>query len=117
MSSFFTRQSAAFRNDLNRSLGALLGIAQGLLSDKHLSDLEIDFLREWLVQNEALAASWPGDIIASRVQHVLADGVVTDDERTHLVKTLQDLVRACTREGGGAAQARVGPGQPSGLPP
>ncbi len=38
MNSFFSRQGAAFRNELNRSVGALIGIAQGFLCDGHLND-------------------------------------------------------------------------------
>ena len=47
MSNFFSRQGAAFHNDLQRSAGALIGIAQGLLCDGYLSDDEIKFLTSW----------------------------------------------------------------------
>ena len=89
---FFARQGAAFKNDLNRSLGALLGIAQGMVCDSHLSDREIQFLDEWLTKNESIAMSWPGDVVYARVRAVLADGVVTEEERQHLSETLQQLV-------------------------
>lgn len=77
---------------MKRSLGALLGIAQGLLSDKHLSDQEVRFLNNWLIANEAIAASWPGDVIHARIKSALADGVITEPERAHLVETLQKLI-------------------------
>lgn len=92
MTNFFTRQSAAYANNMKRSLGALLGIAQGLLSDKNLSDQEVRFLNDWLNTNEAIAASWPGDLIHSRIKSVLSDGVISEIERAHLVETLQKLV-------------------------
>lgn len=98
MSNFYTRQSAAFKNDLNRSLGALLGIAQGLLCDGHLNDQELRFLRDWLIKNDSIAATWPGDVIHARVRDVLADGVVTHEERTYLMETLQQLIGGTLEE-------------------
>lgn len=92
MTNFFTRQAAAYRNELKRSLGALLGIAQGLLSDRHLSDQEIKFLNDWLGANDAIATAWPGDVVYARIKAALADGVISDAERTHLVDTLQKLI-------------------------
>ena len=92
MTNFFARQGAASRNDLNRSAGALVGIAQGLLCDENLNDDEIRFLNDWLRQNEAIAASWPGDVLYARVRDILADGVVTPEERTYLTEMLQQLI-------------------------
>lgn len=92
MSNFFTRQSAAYRNDLNRSAGALVGIAQGLLCDGHLNDDEIRFLRRWLDQNGAIATAWPGDAIFARVKDIMADGFIAEDERLYLTEMLQRLI-------------------------
>lgn len=92
MTNFFTRQAAAYRNDMKRSLGALLGITQGLLSDRNLNDQEIAFLNDWLSANDVIATTWPGDVVYARVRAALADGVITDAERTHLVDTLQKLI-------------------------
>lgn len=92
MSNFFSRQSASFRNDLNRSIGALIGIAQGLICDRHLNDTEVLFLNQWLQSNENIALIWPGDVVHARIQEVLADGVVTEDERAYLIETLRELV-------------------------
>lgn len=98
MTNLFVRQSAAFKNDLNRSLGALIGIAQGLICDGHLNDQEILFLSQWLRENENIALTWPGDVIHGRVQTALEDGVVTEAERKHLMQTLQQLVGGTLEE-------------------
>lgn len=98
MTNPFARQGAAARNDMNRSLGALLGIAQGLVCDQHLNDCEISFLQNWLASNEAISHLWPGDLIYSRVNEVLADGVVTESERDHLLTTLQQLIGGTLEE-------------------
>lgn len=96
MNEFFARQGAAFRNDLNRSLGALVGITQGLLCDGHLTDDEIRFLNNWLTQNESISLIWPGDVLHSRLRDILADGIITNDERAYLTETLQQLVGGST---------------------
>ncbi|MFO1494068.1 MAG: BRCT domain-containing protein [Lysobacterales bacterium] len=57
-----------------------------------MNNSEIDFLRDWLQNNEAVTCCWPGSVIKSRVEAALEDGVVTDAERQHLVDTLQQLV-------------------------
>jgi NAD-dependent DNA ligase len=92
MTNSFIHQSAAYRNDMNRSLSALLGMAQGMLCDRHLNDAEIQFLQEWLGQSESIAAVWPGNVVHARVRAVLEDGVVTEPERQHLTETLQQLI-------------------------
>ena len=92
MNSFFSRQGAAFRNDLNRAAGALIGIAQGFLCDGHLNDNEIRFLLDWLEKNESVACSWPGDVIYARVREILSDGQVTEAERAYLTEMLQKLI-------------------------
>lgn len=98
MTNFFARRAAAYANEMKRSLGALLGIAQGLLSDKRLSDEEVRFLNDWLSANGVIAASWPGDVIHARVKTALADGVITETERAHLVDTLQKLIGGTLEE-------------------
>ncbi|RIK45778.1 MAG: NAD-dependent DNA ligase [Chloroflexi bacterium] len=92
MSNFFTRQSAEFKNDLNRSLGALVGIAQGLICDAKLNDDEIQFLNRWLRENENISLTWPGDVVHARIRAALEDGVITEAEREHLMQTLQQLI-------------------------
>lgn len=74
------------------SLGELLGIARGLLADRELSDEEIHFLNEWLQERYWIASSFPGNVIHERIREVLEDGVVTEEERSHLVDTLTMLV-------------------------
>jgi NAD-dependent DNA ligase len=90
----FGRRYAASQNDLTRCLGALMGIAQGMLCDGKLSDEEICFLQEWLQSNRSMRDAWPGNILHARIQSTLADGVITDDERTHLVDTLLQMLGA-----------------------
>lgn len=103
MTNFFARQGVAFRNDLHRSAGALLGIAQGLICDAHLNDSEIHFLNDWLNKNENIANTWPGDVLHARVRTVLADGRVSEAERDYLLETLRKLIGGTLEDLGEAA--------------
>jgi len=77
---------------LKQSLGELLGIARGLLADSELRNDEIRFLRDWLDQRAEVNSSFPGNVIYDRIEQVLEDGVVTEEERSHLVDTLNMLI-------------------------
>lgn len=99
----YVRHVAAHRNRLQRSCNSLYGIAAGLVADRSLNDLEIGFLRDWLEANDEISTSWPGDVLLARVRAVLEDGVVTEEERRHLVKTLDELLGQGAEDDGGMA--------------
>ena len=80
------------RDSLKQSLGELLGIARGLMADAELTDSEIRFLHDWLEERHAMTSSFPGNIIQQRIKEVLEDNVVTEEERSHLVETLNLLI-------------------------
>lgn len=92
MSEFSGNPSRFDTAQLKRSLRELLGLAKGLLADNELSDSEIRFLDEWLEQRYEMTSSFPGNVIHQRIKRVLADDIVTDDERRHLVDTLKLLI-------------------------
>jgi hypothetical protein len=85
---FGSFDSAATR----QSLGELLGIARGLLADQELSNDEIRYLNEWLEERYWIASEFPGNVIHERIREVLEDGVITEEERSHLVDTLSMLI-------------------------
>lgn len=105
MADDYRRTIARYINDTRRSLGALVGIAQGLLCDEVLSDKEIHFLKNWFNENDEICQSFPCDVIHLKVKEVLQDGIITEEERDHLVKVLRDLIGA--PETDLAAAARV----------
>lgn len=69
----------------------LLGICTGLVADGKLSDEEIRFLSNWMLDNREVIDHWPGNVIAKRLEQVMADGVITAVERDHLLETLKQL--------------------------
>ena len=77
---------------LKQSLGELLGLARGLMADQELTDSEIHFLNEWLDERHSMTSSFPGNVIHERIKDVLEDSVVTEEERSHLVDTLNMLI-------------------------
>ncbi|TFZ08185.1 BRCT domain-containing protein [Ramlibacter humi] len=92
MPNLYTRQAAAFRNEMRQSCAALVGIVQGLLADGQLNDQEIQFLNKWLTAADAVNGVWPGSAIHAKVNEILADGHVTAEERSHLVEVLEGFV-------------------------
>lgn len=88
---------------LKRGCESLIGICSGLIADGELNNKEIAFLSTWLAENEAIAKTWPCEVIYSRVREVLSDGVVSDTERKYLVETLESLVGGSFSETGAIA--------------
>ena len=89
-----------WHQNLRKALSTLYGICGGLMADSHLSDQEILFLHTWLRQNEELTKDWPANILAQRVESVLADGLVTEEERQDLQETLKQMLGGTLEETG-----------------
>ncbi len=85
---------------LKRSCESLLGISAGLLADGELSDQEIKYLHLWLSENQSLTSTWPGEVIYSRINEVLADNKITEGGRNHLKQTLSELIGGALQETG-----------------
>jgi NAD-dependent DNA ligase len=84
--------SSSPSDKLKQSLGELLGLARGLMADQVLTNSEIHFLHDWLEQRYSMTSSFPGNVIHERIKDVLEDGVITEEERSHLVGTLNMLI-------------------------
>lgn len=75
----------------SKGLQSLHGILSGLICDGYLSDTEILYLKTWINENEDLARVYPANIIFRRVREVLIDNIITDEERVHLTREMQEL--------------------------
>lgn len=69
----------------------LKGFLNGVASDGVLNDQEITALSTWLDRHQTIRASWPASIIIERLDHILEDGIITEDEREDLLQTLQRI--------------------------
>jgi len=92
MASTYGRLGSIEKNVLASASSSLVGIAEGLICDGELNDREIFFLRSWLEANKSLIDHWPVSIIYEKVQEVIKDNIITNEERQHLLQTLQELV-------------------------
>lgn len=91
MASEYAKVVAMERRRLTKASELLLGLVTGIVADEQLHDLEIRLLQTWLASNPEVADTWPGSTLAHQVSAVLADGIVTDAERTHLLRILQQF--------------------------
>lgn len=83
-----------------KSAQVLSGIITGIVADGHLHDMEIQMLSTWISANPEVAQSWPGSAVARYLADAMADGVITPEERAHLLQTLQQLVGSDFAESG-----------------
>lgn len=74
-----------------RSTDELIGICRGLIVDKVVSEEETDFLKSWLNTNRDVADSWPGNVIAARLDLVFEDGIIDPEERADLFNLLREV--------------------------
>lgn len=100
MSNSFSRMAATNQRQLKRSCESLLGICAGLLADGDLNDREILFLQTWLSEHDEISHTWPGEVLVIQVRDILSDGLITDEKREHLTKTLSDLIGGTLEETG-----------------
>lgn len=103
---------AALRNIENREntkhMQTLLGICSGIIADNEINDQEIRFLSTWLSEYPSITDAWPGDAIADRVTDILRDGIITAEERTHLLETLKQITGNYFTETGSAQSEVLG---------
>lgn len=84
-------QRAQHTHRLNKAVEHMIGLVTGIIADRNLHDLEIGLLRTWLTENSIVTTTWPGFVVARKVEEILADGVITDAERAHLLDVLSQF--------------------------
>lgn len=65
-------------------INVLIGILKGIAADADINDAEILFLKNWLNQNIDVSHIWPVPELTKKIDQILADGVITEDERREL---------------------------------
>jgi NAD-dependent DNA ligase len=84
----------AHSGSFQTAMDQLLRLCKGFVRDNYLSTEEIRQLGAWLRNHEEVAGEWPGNVIAQRVQQVLADGVIGEEERAGLQGILEKAAGA-----------------------
>lgn len=70
----------------------LNGILHGTLSDGVLSDKEILYLNSWMDESDFLTGTYPYDEIRDIIKQVLADSVITEEERGRLMAVMGNAI-------------------------
>ena len=68
------------------------GIAKGIILDQVITDKEIICFQEWIENNMQLKGHYPFDKISEVCKSILADGIITTEEKDNLFSLLTDFV-------------------------
>lgn len=75
----------------SRQVDELIGFARGIAADGSINQAEVEFLQKWLAVNASINDQPLIRTLYSRVNEILADGVVDADEATDLLDTLNSF--------------------------
>ena len=75
----------------HRQIDELIGLAQGLIADNHLPQIEAEFLQGWLAKNLDVKANPILETLYDRVEDMLCDNHLDQEESAELLKTLKDF--------------------------
>jgi hypothetical protein len=76
---------------LERDVTEMLGVVKGVICDGVLNDAEAVALEQWLRSHPDVAVTFPGNVLAERVQAIFEDGILDETERKELEEILQSL--------------------------
>lgn len=72
-----------------RSMDELIGLSRGILADGNINQKEAEFLQKWLISNYHITENPIIGTLLQRVEEMLDDEVLDDDEASELFDTLQ----------------------------
>ncbi|SFU19204.1 NAD-dependent DNA ligase [Mesorhizobium sp. YR577] len=75
----------------SRQIDELIGLARGLAADGRLNQAEVEFLQKWLAANLEISEQPIIHTLYHRINQILNDGVVDEDEHTELIDTLNSF--------------------------
>lgn len=74
----------------------MLGLVRGVIADGSVSEEEARRLARWTRENADIAAQWPANLLARRLEQIFRDGRVDARERRHLTAVLGQLTEGPT---------------------
>ncbi|KZX50520.1 NAD-dependent DNA ligase [Erythrobacter sp. HI00D59] len=92
----------------SRQIDELMGLASGLVADGVINEEEVRFLHGWLASNMSISKHPLLSGLFNRVQEILSDDVVDEQEREDLLWALRNF-SAEDREGGEAVKSSTLP--------
>lgn len=75
-------------NQEDRSVNELIGIARGITADGTVNKTEAEYIVSWLNNHISMIDKYPFNILFRRINDMLSDGVIDDDERVELFDIL-----------------------------
>lgn len=87
----YKRVASSITPAVNQACESLLDIVGAIVSDRQLHDSEIKFINEWIKVHAAVSSTWPGNVIAQQVRQILADGFISEDERSYFLSSLTEI--------------------------
>ena len=82
--------NAAFnrRDRTVREVDELIGLCKGIVADGVINSEEALFLQDWLEHNRESRGAWPTSVLYPRIQSMLADGTLQNEEERELLGLL-----------------------------
>lgn len=87
-------------NNAVKAVNMLYGIIMGITADQQITDDEIHFLNLWLLENKQYTSIFPLNIVMHRINDILADQIITSEEREDLYQTLVKITGGDYQETG-----------------
>lgn len=81
-----------YYDSITSSIQFLTGLVHGIMADGVLADKEILALNTWIKGNDFLVGTYPFDEINSMLSNILADNIITEDERNQLMAFLSNII-------------------------
>ncbi|RWT41910.1 BRCT domain-containing protein [Aeromonas caviae] len=78
-------------DNMDALVNMLLGFLQGISADNNIAEQEVIALSSLLLKHRDLLASWPGSLLFNRLNDILADGEITEDEREDLLELVKQI--------------------------
>lgn len=75
----------------HRTIDELIGLCKGIQADGVLHDEEVKFLAQWLEENLSTIKVWPVSILAERIDKIMKDGIVDENEKNDLLELLSEI--------------------------
>ena len=76
----------------DRSIDELIGLCKGFTADGTISEDEVNYLTSWLNTNQHAIDVWPANAIIARINQILIDKIIDEEERADLFQLLAEVV-------------------------
>lgn len=94
----FKRAANAVSPEAQQASRNLLDIIAAIIADKNLHCSEIEFVNNWIRNSPISATVWPGNILIEKLNKILEDGAIDEDERSNLLNILSEIINGTLKK-------------------